>query len=128
MLIIKTSLNETATKGIGLFAREHIFKGGKVWVMDERFYRVYSEKEISEMPKMQQDFINKYGTWGVVGEGKFLDLDDTRFMNHSDNPNVLFVGNFGIALIEILNGEELTCDYTALGDERERTLKFLNLE
>lgn len=130
MLTIKTHLKQTENKGIGLFSSESVLKGGKVWILDERFYRVFSETEIDALPTLQKDFIMKYGTWGVLHDdsGRFLDLDDTRFMNHSNNPNICFVGHFGIALDNISEGDELTCDYKTLGDERERKLNFENKE
>jgi hypothetical protein len=130
MLTIKTHLKQTALKGIGLFTSVFISKDMTIWVMDERFHKVFSEKEINEMPALQQEFLMTYGTWGVIkgDPGRFLELDDSRFINHSECPNIKFVGEIGYALRDISIGEELTCDYKTLGDDRERQLKFENLE
>ena len=35
----------------------------------------------------------------------------TKFINHSENPNVVFIDNIAITAREIQPGEELTCDY-----------------
>jgi len=130
MLTIKTHLKQTQAKGIGLFTSVFLPKSTTIWVMDERFQKVFSEREIEEMPTLQQEFLMVYGTWGVIkgNPGRFLELDDSRFINHSESPNIAFVEEIGYALRDIAIDEELTCDYTTLGDERERILRFQNLE
>ena len=34
-----------------------------------------------------------------------------RFINHSSEPNIKFVGNVAVSLRDINPGEELLCDY-----------------
>jgi hypothetical protein len=130
MLTIKTHLKQTPLKGVGLFTSVFLAQNTMIWIMDERFQKVFSEEEMAEMPTLQKDFLMTYGTWGVISgnPGRFLELDDSRFINHSIAPNIAFVDDIGYALRDIEIGEELTCDYTTLGDERERKLQFENLE
>ena len=37
--------------------------------------------------------------------------DNARFMNHSDTPNCDDVDDLTIALVDIAEGDEITCDY-----------------
>ena len=69
--------------------------------------------EIESYPLHLQDYIARY-TYphlempGVV----ILDSDNGKFMNHSLKPNTDFrIFDKGYALIDIAQGEELTCNY-----------------
>jgi len=47
-----------------------------------------------------------------------LNLDDTRFINHSENPNIETAGDADVALSDIEKGEEILIDYRTFYDER----------
>ena len=48
----------------------------------------------------------------------WLNLDDTRFINHSENPNIETAGDADVALSDIEKGEEILIDYRTFYDER----------
>lgn len=108
MLVVKTKLKEVAGKGIGLIADQEIKKGQAVWIFNPIIDIKVLKKDI---PKEAKDFFDTYG----VDEGKdylLLNTDNTRFTNHSKNPNTRTAGkNKNIATRDIHIGEEITIDY-----------------
>lgn len=109
MLIVKTRLKEFTGKGIGLIADQEIKKGQSVWVYNPTIDIKINEKDI---PKEAKDFFNTYAV--DIGENcLYLNIDNFRFINHSENPNVKSLGYFKdtVALKDIPIGEELTIDY-----------------
>jgi len=126
MLIIDTILKETKLKGIGLFANQNIKKWQIIWKDNNHAY-TFSKFDYSKMNSIQKAFVDKYS---IPKDSKYiLDLDNTRFMNHSENPNILFLEDHGIATKNIKIGEELTCNYDELSSENKNEgLGFENLE
>ena len=121
MMIVKTSVAPAGAKGLGVFADESIKKGQVVWRYEEVFCRSFPDEQVQAMEPLQREFMLKYSTpedgfW-------YLDLDNTRFMNHSDDNNVDFTDGWepgvtvGIAQRDIAIGEEMTCDYRNLNVE-----------
>ncbi len=130
MLTVNTTLKETTNKGIGLFANQSIKKGDQVWILESVFHKVISKEEYDNTNPIQRNFLDTYSTYHACGvEGWFLDLDNTRFINHSNTPNIEFDSTQGIALIDINVGEEIVCDYGHLSEAvEEQELGFDNLE
>jgi hypothetical protein len=129
MLMVKTELRESLGKGIGLFAGQKIFRGTVVWKEDSGLTeKVYSEEEWRKLEKdlSGESFsqIEKY-VYKYNRDGKYyLCIDDTRFINHSETPNIEEDedGN-DIAIKDIKEGEEIFTDY---GKFYDKTF-FLNL-
>ena len=118
MLTIKTSLKQFRGKGIGLVCEEFVKKDQIIWKYDSKVDFFFDKKNI---PKEMKDFFDKYAVDG--GKNKlFCCLDNTRFMNHSKNPNIKSLGKRneitkdGIAIRNINPGEEITIDYEELED------------
>ena len=112
MLIVKTYLKEIKGKGIGLIAGQLIKKGQVVWKHNPTVDIEIKKKEI---PKEAKEF---YDTYAVdLGKDKvFLNTDNARFINHSNNPNTKSLGNKkdNIAVKDIKKGEEITIDYNEI--------------
>ena len=73
------------------------------------------------IPKKLKIFFEKYAV--DTGDGRyFLCGDNTRFMNHSKNPNIKSLGKGskiakdGVAIKNIKPGDEITIDYESLED------------
>jgi len=109
MLIIKTKLKEFPQKGIGLIADQNIKKGEAIWIYHPMIDITIKEKDV---PKEAKDFFETYAVEEKKGE-YFLNIDNARFMNHSDNPNTKSLGHHknNITTRNIKKGEELTIDY-----------------
>jgi len=108
---------ETSEKGFGIFAARRIVQGELIFHVDLNVFESYSladlERIVAEHPELDGDHTN------YAGRGKYV-LEDTpaSFMNHSCDPNCVFkmqsIAVYDVcALRDILEGEELTHDYTA---------------
>lgn len=121
MLHIKTILKMSPIHGIGVFTDEQVKKGSIVWTFIPWFDQRLLPEQVRLLPQQAQDFLDLYGfdSWSVVGAIVFSP-DNSRFTNHSKNPNCLNEKVFGqeetvtIAAKDIAIGEELTEDYEVL--------------
>ena len=115
MMLVKCWVGPSAIHGLGLIAKEFIPNGTVVWKLVPGFDVVLSEDEFQELPQAAKDNVLYYG-WFDTRINKFIvSLDDDRFTNHSDTPNIRFCGDFAVTLCDIHPGEEMTDNYTELG-------------
>jgi SET domain-containing protein len=113
MLMLSTYLAPSAIEGLGVFAGEFIERGRLVWSLNPKFDIFIPVTEIETYPLHMQDYIARYTYPHLEMEGVvILDSDNGKFMNHSLAPNTDFrIFDTGYALIDIAQGEELTCNY-----------------
>jgi SET domain-containing protein len=113
MMLVRTYLSNSSIEGIGVFAADPIRKGDLIWRLDPKFDVLFTEGDVAGWPLHMDEFIQRYcyrhrdmpATW-------VLELDNGRFMNHSEVPNANFEEFYsGYALRDIEIGEELTCNY-----------------
>ncbi len=114
MLLVKTKLDKSPIEGIGCFTEEFIPKGTPVWKFQDGFDLKIHTSDIEKLSEAGKVQFLKYA-YKTKGDIYVLCFDDARFFNHADNPNLTEIddGNEGIniAVKDIQNGEELTCDY-----------------
>lgn len=111
-------VKETKEKGKGLFAKEFIPKGTIV-CFECKKCRVLTAGELG-YDKMPESEKMKLLDWAYRKEdGLFVaPCDDTRYINHSCNANVLGTEfGFDIAVRDIQKGEEATYDYRDFYDD-----------
>jgi SET domain-containing protein len=109
MLVVKTKLKEITGKGIGLIADQEVKKGQSIWVYNPVIDIKVNKKDI---PEKAEEFFKIYSV--DIGEDcVYLNLDNARFINHSENPNTKSLGPFkdNIAIRDIPIGEEITINY-----------------
>lgn len=120
MFRIKTYIDADRYGGRGVFAAEFIPAGTVVWRFHPRFTKFIPAARILRLPTYQQEWLATYSYPFADADvsppeiGVFYNLDNTRFTNHSDNPNTIHPpenGEINIASRDILEGEEVTCDY-----------------
>lgn len=119
MMLVKTKIQQSLIHGIGLFADEFIPKGTIIWKYEEGFDLSMSDGKKLSLPKLTQEFIeffyyykNGFG-WTILG-------DNSRFMNHSENPNTDSKEFFTtIANKDIQVGEEIFENYYHFNDRVE---------
>lgn len=110
MILVKTKLKEIEGKGIGLFAAEFI-PNGTIWWKDTPLYdKIISKEEYDSYDLIQKEFCDKYIFIKKDGT-MYMCIDNARFINHSDKPNTGNTGEDCLAIRDIQEGEELTCDY-----------------
>lgn len=113
MMIVANYVGPSAIEGVGIFASAPIRAGDPVWVLEEKFDLLLPASEVAALPGTQRQFVERYGYPHMTRPGIIvLELDNGRFMNHSDTPNTDFRSpEIGWATRDIAEGEELTCDY-----------------
>jgi len=125
MLTVKTRIDKSTISGIGLFADEDILKGDTVWKMASISVLKITPVEYKSLSILyahwicsliEQDFIKeKDYYWTDEDNNYMIPIDDSRFINHSVNPNVIDLDdNTCVASKNIKQGEELTIDYKTL--------------
>lgn len=118
MLLVKTYLAKSEIEGLGLFLAQPVKKGTITWLFEEGFDLKISESELEALSDSSKEYIKKYGYLSQRSGLYIVCLDNSRFMNHSDNPTTaglyrddLPFEGADVALRDLEIGEELTCDY-----------------
>ena len=88
MLLVKTYLNKSKINGIGLFAKEFISRGAIVWELRKEFDVIIKKTDLEKLPIVAQDFVLHYCYYDEKKKQYIICLDDARFLNHSNNPNL----------------------------------------
>ncbi|MBY0426246.1 MAG: SET domain-containing protein, partial [Cytophagales bacterium] len=121
MLLITTSLRPSPIGGLGLYSEEYAPKGTRIWQNGTDSELIITKVEFEFRSLYMQDFIRHYGYFDEMENKWKLPLDNSRFMNHSDKPNLgQDVEGNNYALEDIFPGDELTCDYRAFEPENSR--------
>jgi len=122
MLRVNTVLKESNISGIGLFANEFIPQGTLIFKYDPGFDSRFPEKLVVQMG--HKSFFDHYAVYDSKTECYHLALDNTRFINHSNEPNIKYDSNKlgSVALIDINIGEEITEDYKSLEEDFDESI------
>jgi SET domain-containing protein len=113
MMLVRSYLALSPIHGFGLFADELIRAGQPIWRLDSLFDRVWSEEQYHNMPIEALKEMEGYATWCEPQKLWLYCVDNARFFNHSDDPNVLDGDMRSWAARSIKAGEELTCCYSS---------------
>jgi len=116
MLIVKTKIDKSTIAGIGLFADQDISKDDVIWKMTSISVLKISQKDYNNLSIVEQNFIQEKDYYWLDKDNNYMiPIDDSRFINHSVNPNIIDLDdNTCIASQNIKQGEELTIDYKTL--------------
>ena len=124
MMTVKTKLGLSDIHGIGIFADQFIPKGTIVWEFTPMLDIELSKKYIDYSPELVEKYLMKH-CYKSPKTGRYvLCFDDTKYINHSENPNCADVGGFigeapDVALRDIQIGEEITLDYRIIDADWE---------
>ena len=114
MLIAPTRLQSSAIHGLGVFAAQPIPSEAVVSRYQPPFDVAYTADAIERLSPAERTFLRCYAYRSVFNGIYYLVGDHDRFMNHSETPNVGMNPDGTstvLALRDIAEGEELTCDY-----------------
>jgi SET domain-containing protein len=116
MIVVKTKLDKSLISGIGLFADQDILKGDLIWKMTSISSFQISPDKYKQLSQIEKDFIIQKDYYWMDDDGNYLiPLDDSRFVNHSNDPNIIEKDeNSCVASRDIKQNEELTIDYKIL--------------
>ena len=118
MLLIDAELRNSEIHGIGLFCREAIPKGTKVWAFNPLFDLVLEEPAIEALPPAVLNFMRMYAYRAKETRELIVNIDLAKHMNHSDTPSLVCDQDSNYFTAEDLQaGTELTCDYRVFAIE-----------
>jgi len=113
MLLVRNYVGPSPVEGLGVFAAERIGKGALIWKFDPTFDRLIPVGDYEAAPLYLKEQLDRYA-YPCPGRPELIlyEVDNGRFMNHSETPNTDFSRFAGAtALRDIEPGEELTCNY-----------------
>jgi len=126
MLLVKHKLDKDNYGGIGLFSDQFITKGDFIWIWDNDVEITYTIEKFKSLPEAYKSFLYKY-SYQLKNGLIVLNVDNSRFMNHSDTPNTFEMDNGNIVSTQDINiGNELTCDYNKFNHNNDFCGQFLN--
>ncbi|WP_088344978.1 MULTISPECIES: SET domain-containing protein-lysine N-methyltransferase [Rhodomicrobium] len=113
MMLVRTYVAPSQIEGLGVYADEFIPSGTLIWQFNPKFIASFSPSDIEELPPHTREFVEKYSFPHVEnGNHLVIELDNGRFMNHTEQPNTDFTEfSQGYAIRDIAAGEEITCNY-----------------
>ena len=123
MLLVRTSVRPSRIHGLGCFAEERIRAGQVVWVYDERVDIPMPTAALAALPEVVREYFLNFG-YEELHDGvpvTVLCADHAKYVNHSDEPNLLDE-EANVAARDIEVGEELTCNYFKGDLDAERKL------
>lgn len=112
MLYVKTTIERSDIHWLWLFADQEILKGELIGEFTFWLDISLSEEEYQNLNKKNKEFFDAYGREDKITKKYMLNIDNTRFINHSKNPNIAHQEYKLIAARDIKQGEELTDNYT----------------
>ena len=114
MLLVNTYVAPSEIEGVGVFAAEPIPKGTPVWRLEPEFDRLIPQERYVSAPAYMRDHFDRYAYPSPDRPGYLVyEVDNGRFMNHSENPNTDFSDAGGARTTrDIAAGEEITCNYS----------------
>jgi SET domain-containing protein len=111
-MLVRTFIAASSIEGVGVFAGEPIRRGKPIWAFDPRFDLLIPPADYRASPPHLKELFDRYSYPSQDRPGFLVyEIDNGRFMNHSERPNTDFTGIGGRALEDIAAGEELTCNY-----------------
>lgn len=114
MLLVDTYVAASPIEGVGVFAAEPIAAGTLIWKLDPDFDRLIPVERYEKAAPHQRVLFDRYAYPSPNLPGFLVyEVDNGRFMNHSENPNTDFSDAGGARTIrDIAAGEEITCNYS----------------
>lgn len=111
MLLVKNYVKASPIHGLGVFLLEPVTAGAVVWRFDPMFDTEFAETFVARLPLDAAQTIYNHAEYlperGVFRLGNDADI----FMNHAEVPSLVDCGDEMIAALDLLPGDELTCNY-----------------
>lgn len=113
MMLVRSRVAQSPIEGLGVYADEFIPSGTLLWQLNTGFVATFKRMDLEKFPSHIREFVEKYSFPDFGDESLlYVELDNGRFMNHSETPNTDFTAfHTGYAIRDIAVGEEITCNY-----------------
>lgn len=112
MLLVDHYVSQSNIHGLGVFTRESISAGAKVWKFDPMFDVEIPASLVNRFPEEERRTVLRHAEFIEHLNVFRLGNDGDMFMNHSDEPSLVDRGEEMIAARDLPAGTELTCDYS----------------
>ncbi len=113
MMLVKNYVAPSGIQGVGVFAGERIPKGTRIYEFIEGVDIVMTRQQAAAYGAEFARFMRIFAYVDPLDRTMVISVDNSRFMNHADQPNTDWDEHFGWATHDIDKGEEITCDYFA---------------
>lgn len=133
MMLVKARTGPSSIHGVGLFAKEAIAKGMKVWEFTTGFDLVLSKEEVAHLSEAAREQFLNYAYVSKESGKYILCSDDARFFNHQKDSNITCLIPPGahienalecFAIRDISAGEEITNDYIEFDADPRDILQY----
>ena len=111
MMLVKNYVAPSSIQGVGVFAGENIEQGTRIYEFVEGVDIVMTREQAIAYGAEFARFMRIFAYVDPIDRTMVISVDNSRFMNHSDQPNTGWDEHFGWATRDIAKGEEITCDY-----------------
>jgi hypothetical protein len=111
MMIVQNFVAASPIHGVGLYCGEDLEAGRVVYVFDPAVDIRMDRQQIQAKGPMFARFMRIFAYEDLDHGHLYISVDNSKFMNHSENPNTLWDREKGWTCRPIAKGEELTCDY-----------------
>ena len=111
MLVVETYLAPDAFGGNGLFCKNFVKKGTVIWQYNAACDRFYTIEEYRNLPLLFAKIVDHHGYPGTIDgvHGFVLGLDNDRFINHSDKPNVTYEYSASLPVTDKADDRSYVC-------------------
>lgn len=113
MMIIKNYVAPSDVHGVGVFAGEDIAEGTCIYEFVEGVDIVMTRDQAAAHGAEFARFMRIFAYVDPADRTMVISIDNSRFMNHADQPNTAWDQRYGWATRDIERGYEITCDYFA---------------
>lgn len=111
MLVIKTFVWKSKIHWLWLFTNQDIKKGTLIGEFMLWLDISLSYEEYKNLNKLSKEFFDNYWWKDKITKKYMLNIDNTRFINHSNNPNIKHIKYKIKAARDIKKWEELLDNY-----------------
>lgn len=111
MLTVDHCVKPSAIHGLGVFIMEAVTAGTIVWRYDPMFDTELSADTVARFPREVAEVVYHHAEYLPEHQIFRLGNDADIFMNHSNGPSLIDLGDEMIASQDLNVGDELTCDY-----------------
>ena len=111
MLLFEHYIAQSPIHGLGVYSAVKVHKGTKILAFHPSIDRIIPASDFEGLPRHVLALIESRAEY-LEGQHAFLtSLDGDQFMNHSDEPNTVRIGDEWFASKDIFQGDEITCCY-----------------
>lgn len=132
MMHIKYKLRESPIHGIGLYTDEDLKMGQVVATASPKLDVNISQADFESLDEKEKNEVEYWGFWDKMNNVWHVDFDNTKFINHSEQPTVTQdlekKDMYLVTTRDLKKGEELTQNYLEFESVESLKKRGIDLE